>query len=236
MRKFGPVCRPLNADRTADGVNRRLKKSVRKDNMEFLKEIFGDKALTYADLEAALKDNEKVKLGNLAGGAYVGKEKFDAKEKELLSANDLIQQLKESNSGNEELQSKVAEYEKQITALNQQLETERLEGALKTALIQAKATDVDYLAYKLKEKGEIKLDDSGKIAGIDDVISSLKTELPSFFEQDSKKNILEKKLDKGNAIEEGITKEAFERMGYQERNKLQREDPDTYAELTGKKE
>lgn len=34
--------------------------------MDFLKDIFGDKALTYAELEAALKDNKDVKLANLA--------------------------------------------------------------------------------------------------------------------------------------------------------------------------
>ncbi len=38
--------------------------------MDFLKAIFGDKALTYAELEAALKDSKDIKLANLAGGGH----------------------------------------------------------------------------------------------------------------------------------------------------------------------
>lgn len=63
--------------------------------MDFLKEIFGDKALTYAELEAALKGSTTVKLGNLAGGAYVGKDKFDA---EHTRAEGLAQQLTAANT------------------------------------------------------------------------------------------------------------------------------------------
>lgn len=47
--------------------------------MEYLKPIFGDKTLTYAELEAALKDSKDVKLGNLASGQYVDKAKLDGK-------------------------------------------------------------------------------------------------------------------------------------------------------------
>ena len=49
--------------------------------MELLKAIFGDKALTFSELEAALKDNKELKLANLAEGGYVGKEKFEALDK-----------------------------------------------------------------------------------------------------------------------------------------------------------
>ena len=38
--------------------------------MDFLKAIFGDKALTYSELEAALKDSKDIKLANLAGGTH----------------------------------------------------------------------------------------------------------------------------------------------------------------------
>ena len=38
--------------------------------MEFLKSIFGDKALTYEELQTALKDNKEVKLVNLVDGKY----------------------------------------------------------------------------------------------------------------------------------------------------------------------
>lgn len=61
--------------------------------IEFLKELFGDKALTYAELESAVSGNEKIKPANLADGGYVDKGKFDAKVSELAAANQTITQL-----------------------------------------------------------------------------------------------------------------------------------------------
>ena len=45
--------------------------------MEFLKEIFGDGALTYDQLAAKVAE-KKMKLADLSTGGYVGKEKFEA--------------------------------------------------------------------------------------------------------------------------------------------------------------
>lgn len=64
--------------------------------MDFLKSIFSDKALTYAELEAALKDNKEVKLANLASGRYVDKEKFDTEVGKLATANKTISGLQEA--------------------------------------------------------------------------------------------------------------------------------------------
>ena len=50
--------------------------------MDFLKELFGDKALTYDDFSKAV-EAKKIKLADLSGGAYVSKEKLDAKIEEL---------------------------------------------------------------------------------------------------------------------------------------------------------
>lgn len=50
--------------------------------MDFLKDVFGTEALTYDQLAEKLKDSKDIKLGNLAGGAYVSKEKFTALETE----------------------------------------------------------------------------------------------------------------------------------------------------------
>ena len=43
--------------------------------MEFLKEYLGDEL--YSQVEAKLKDNDKVKLANLASGEYVSKSKLN---------------------------------------------------------------------------------------------------------------------------------------------------------------
>lgn len=60
--------------------------------MEFLKGIISDEL--YTQLSEALKDKKEVKLGNLAGGEYVGKGKFDAQATEITG---LKTQLKDAN-------------------------------------------------------------------------------------------------------------------------------------------
>ncbi len=51
--------------------------------MEQLKKLFGDRALTYGELEAALQDSKDLKLVNLAGGQNVDKARYAALEGQL---------------------------------------------------------------------------------------------------------------------------------------------------------
>ncbi len=159
------------------------------------------------------------------------KGEHDSKIEELTKANQLIDELKKSNKGNEDLQSKINEYESTIANLNAKLEETQIQSAVKVALLENKAMDIDYLTFKLKGKGELKLDKDGKIKGIDDMIAGLKTQFPNQFETSNNKVIEEHKLEKGEGSKEVITKEQFSKMGYMEKNKLFREQPDVYAEL-----
>ncbi len=165
--------------------------------MDFLKTIFGDKALTFDELVTAInahngneanKDNQ-LKIGNLGGGEYVSKGKydslqalFDGKSTELENANGLIAELKKGTKGNEEMQGKVAAYEKQVADLQAQLKATQLENAVQLAIRDAGGADVDYLAFKLKATGELELDESGKIKGIDEKMTALKAQCPTQFE------------------------------------------------------
>ena len=79
--------------------------------MEFLKSIFGDKALSFADFEAAIVADKNIKLVNLADGKYVDKEKLDKKIEELNAANDTIKQLQKDGVDIEEMKQTIAEYE-----------------------------------------------------------------------------------------------------------------------------
>ncbi len=159
------------------------------------------------------------------------KGEHDSKIEELTKANQLIDELKKSNKGNEDLQSKINEYESTIANLNAKLEETQIQSAVKVALLENKAMDIDYLTFKLKGKGELKLDKDGKIKGIDDMIAGLKTQFPNQFETSNNKVIDEHKLEKGEGSKDVITKEQFSKMGYMEKNKLFREQPDVYAEL-----
>ena len=168
--------------------------------MEFLKAVLGDEIFSQVaekinayNGDEANKDKQ-IKIGNLGSGEYVSKLKLDdvtsqltGKQSELDAANGLIEELKKGTKGNEDLQGKVTAYETQVAQLQEQLKQTQLDSAIKVALLDAKATDVDYMTFKLKEKGELELDENGKIKGIDDKISGLKTQFPNQFEADGGK-------------------------------------------------
>jgi hypothetical protein len=104
------------------------------------------------------------------------------------------------------------------------------------ALLAAKATDVPYLTFKMKENGTaLEMGEDGKIKGIDDLITGLKTQFPSQFETATNKNIIDvNKFPNTNQQGGGISQEQFNKMGYQGRLKLKQEQPEVYAQMTGK--
>lgn len=175
-------------------------------------------------LFTASEENLDIRYGKL-------KTDHEGVTKQLGEANALIEQLKKSNKGNEDLQGKIAGYEQQVAQLQAELEQTKLDSAIKVELLSSKALDVDYLTFKLKEKGELALDEQGKIKGWDDKLAALKTQFPTQFEAAGKKNVVENKLPDTDDKGAGITKEAFNKMGYQDRLKLYNENPEAYAEL-----
>ena len=173
----------------------------------------------------ASEENLDVRYGKL-------KTDHDGKLAELTEAQNLIAELKKSNKGNEGLQQQIADYEGQVAKLQAELEQTKLDAAIKVELLSSTALDVDYLTFKLKGKGELALDENGKIKGWDDKIAALKTQFPTQFEGSGKKNILENKLPDDGDKGDSITKETFAKMGYQDRLKLFNDNPEAYAELT----
>ena len=175
--------------------------------MDWLKEILGEELFAkFAEKVNAHNGDERnkdkqIKIANLSSGEYVGKGKFDALETEhnskiaeLDAANKMIDDFKRASKGNEEMQSKIVAYENQVKDLNAQLAAAKVESAIKVGLLEAKASDIDYMTFKLKETGEITLDDHGKIKGWDDKLASLKTKYPNHFETMQQKKIEPNKL------------------------------------------
>lgn len=212
--------------------------------MDFLKEILGDelfaqfkqKVDAYNSDEA--NKEKQIKLANLGGGDYVSKGKYDAlqalltgKEDELNTANTLIKDLKKSTVGNEDIQGKITNYEGTIENLQNQLEQTKIESAIKVALLEEKALDIDYMTFKLKEKGEIKLDENGKIKGWKDTITSLKTQFPNQFESSATKKIDPNRLEGGDQEPNGMTKGEFLKKPYGERAMFAQENPEAFKEL-----
>lgn len=99
--------------------------------MDFLKELFGDKAITFDELVKAVEEHNKankdnqINAVNLASGGYVSKDKYQAKEKELEKANGQIKTLNtavKNHEGdiqklNDDLKQKQKDYDSEIKGL-----------------------------------------------------------------------------------------------------------------------
>ncbi len=200
-----------------------------------LQEILKAKGLSDEDIQSvvgemkqnkiftASEENLDIRYGKLKGD-------FDNLTKQHGESTTLIEQLKKDNAGNEALQGKITEYETKVQQLETELEQTKIESALKVALLEANVTDVDYLSFKIKEKGEVKLGDDGKIKGIDDTIAALKTQFPQHFASESKKKIDENKLPGSDDGHDGLTKKDILSKPYSERLKIFQENPELFKE------
>lgn len=200
-------------------------------------EILKAKGLTdeaIAEVSAEMKAN-KVYLAseeNLDVRYNKLKLESEANVAELQKSQALIKELQSGTKANEELQGKIKEYESEIKELKATAEKQRLESALDRALIEAKVQDVDYVKFKLKEKGEeLKLDENGKLANVKDILDGLKIQLPNQFTATEKK-VDELKLPTPQD-EKGAVKD-YSKMTYAERVKLFQEDRDTFDAITNK--
>lgn len=221
--------------------------------MDFLKVIFGNKPLTYDEFVAAVnahngneqnKDTQ-IKIGNLGTGEYVGRGKYEAleaqltgKQTELDTANGLIEQMKKGVKGNEELQGKIVQYEKDVSALQAALAETKKKSAVKVALLAEKAVDVDYITFKLNEKLKaegktLELDENENIKGWDDILSGLKTQLPAQFESSAHSTVEVNRLPDAATGVSGITRSDFLKKPYAERAAFAKDNPDAYKTIMG---
>lgn len=175
----------------------------------------------------ASEENLDVRYGKL-------KTDHDGKVAELTEAQNLIAELKKASKGQEDLQGKITNYETKVQQLQAENQRIKVEAEAKVGLLAAKAVDVDYLLFKLKEKGELELDDQGKIKGWDDKVAALKTQLPTQFEADAKKNIIENKLPGDDSGGDAITRESLLKKPYAERMKFYNDNPEAYKSIMNK--
>lgn len=200
--------------------------------MDWLKEILGEEL--YNQLVAALNTHngkpenkeKQVKLADLGKGEYVSKEKYSALEtdkgnlaEQLKTAQGLIEELKKGTSKDEALQGKIGEYETTIATLQKQLNQEKLDAAVKIALLESNCKDVDYITFKLKEKGELALDDSGKVKGMEDKLAALKTQFPDQFVSNNSTKVDENRLPESGDDRTGEPKNLAEALKMQYEDK-----------------
>lgn len=156
----------------------------------------------------------------------------EADKAELLKSQTLISELQNGNKANDELQIKIKEYQDEIATLKEANEAQKIESALDRALIEANVQDVDYVKFKLKEKGtEWKLDENGKLENIKTALDDLKIQLPNQFKS-SEKKVDELKLQTDVKTDKGVTKEDYTKMSYADRVKLFTNDKETFDEVS----
>ena len=147
-------------------------------------------------------------------------------------ATDLQSQIAQFEQLKVQLTTQAEEANKKIAEMQSENAKIKADYALERALMEAKVQDVDYMKFKIKEKHPdgFKLDENGKIESINTVIDDLKVQFPNQFAKTEKK-IEEKKLEKSDNDNGGISSEQFSKMNYHERAKLFKENPEQYAEL-----
>lgn len=144
-------------------------------------------------------------------------------------ASKLIEELKAGTQANEALQGRITNYESTIAQLQAELKQAQIDAAVQVALLGAKATDVDYMTFRLKEKGDLELDDQGHIKGIDDRLAGLKTQFPTFFESaTNQREVQPHKLPERKEGDTGMTRTELLRKSYAERVAFANENPEAY--------
>ncbi len=208
-----------------------------------LQEILKAKGLTDEQITAIMGEMKANKIFT------AGEENLDIRYSKLKTDHEnltaqhgestkLIEQLKAGTKDSEALQGKITTYEATIAELTKQLDEAKVEAAMDRQLTAAgaKATDLDYLKFQWRKKGEISLDDKGEIKGADDTIAGMKTQFPVQFESASGQRgvkpqpLPERGKDNGA---DTVTKDDFKKMGYNSRVKLKEENPELYETLKG---
>ncbi|HEM5088379.1 TPA: phage scaffolding protein [Streptococcus suis] len=109
----------------------------------------------------------------------VPKDVYNEQAEKLKAANNTLDALKKSNKDNEELQNELKMYKDKVSQLEADAKETAKKQTIKDALSNAKATDVDYLMYKL---GDVELAEDGSIKDLDSKIKDLQTNHPTFFQ------------------------------------------------------
>lgn len=149
--------------------------------MEQLKELFGDKALTYDEFSKAV-EAKKMKLADLSGGAYVSKEKLDAKIEELKAVQDSLAEkdaaLKKWDGV--DLEKLKAENEAKTEELNKQLCALKKQNAVETTLLAEDIQDLKAIKAYI-DFDTVKVDEKGTVTGLKEQVENLRTEKPFLF-------------------------------------------------------
>lgn len=203
---------------------------------ELLKKHFGDdadKVKAFVDdmksnkIYTTNEENLDIRYGKLKGN-------YDALVTKEQEAQTLINELKKSSGDNEGMQTKITEYEAKIADLEKQNTDMTIDNEIKFGLLAkgAKASDIDYLMFKIKQgDDELKLDKDGKVKGLEHIITDCQKVYSSNFEDKSKRKVDVIDLPQDNEHKDTMTKAEFLKKPYAERVQFANDNPEAFNEL-----
>lgn len=184
--------------------------------------------------ELGLTDEQVESVWADYGQNYVPKAQFNAKNDELKSLKSEVGVLKKANKDNEDFVKQIEALQKTAKETEQQyqakIEQMKLDTAIDSAVRAVKGRNVKAIRAMLN-MDSVKLED-GKLIGIDEQLTALKGSDEYLFESDkpSVKGVIPGEEKSGGAPN-GLTKEDFNKMSYQEKAQLFNDDADLYREL-----
>lgn len=153
------------------------------DLMEMLKAIFNNEALTFDQFAEKINQSADVKLGNLAGGQYVDKNKYDDISRQLETANASLADY--DPEWKSKLEQAQADGEKKLNDY-------KFEQAVEAAINNAGAADIVSVKANI-DMSKVTQSEDGSIVGLDEQLTELKQSKPFLFKTEEQK----KKLDLG---------------------------------------
>lgn len=135
--------------------------------MDKLKELFGEKALTWEDFSAGVT-NAKIKLADLSEGKYVDREKFDSKVRELDTANQSVSELtgKLQAFDGVDVAALKADVKNWETKYKNDLAAVKKDAAVDAAIMQAKGKNAKAIRALL-DLDKVTLREDGTLEGLD---------------------------------------------------------------------
>lgn len=152
--------------------------------MEMLKALFGGEALTFDQFAEKVNQSADVKLGNLAGGQYVDKNKYDDVSRQLETANASLADY--DPEWKSKLEQAQADGEKKLNDY-------KFEQSVEKAIADSGAADVVSVKANI-DMSKVAQTEDGSTTGLDEQLSELKQSKPFLFKAAEEPK---KKLDLG---------------------------------------
>ena len=143
--------------------------------MEMLKALFNGEALTFDQFAEKVNQSADVKLGNLAGGQYVDKNKYDDVSRQLETANASLADY--DPEWKSKLEQAQADGEKKLNDY-------KFEQSVEKAIADSGAADVVSVKANL-DMSTVAPGEDGEISGLSEQLEKLKAEKPFLFKAEA---------------------------------------------------